>query len=109
MRLRPITEEAAGVREMFHLLSASPKGTAEAWKASGYGPEQVDGFFLLTAFQHHVEGLVYDALVEADWIGAVSPHIAKTLRRKRGLGGARLELHMEAMAELAQGLNAEFS
>jgi hypothetical protein len=88
--------------DLIAAVSHAPRVTAERWRDldpdlhACFGAEAMK----LIA-EHHVDGLVYDAIQILGWKDRISPYVLNNTRRRSELSAARYEAHFSAFKDLA--------
>jgi hypothetical protein len=88
--------------EIVHAIRYQPEITAQNWTELGADRvlPTMDGEFLRSVTENHVDALAFDALRLLGWDTRVSPYIIAILKRRTALNEAVYEAHYDALVEL---------
>lgn len=94
---------ASALVDIVNAIRYQPEITAKNWTELGADRvlPAMDGEFLRSVTENHVDALAFDAMRLLGWDTRVSPYIVAILKRRMALNEAVFEAHYDALAELA--------
>lgn len=88
--------------DIINSITYRPEVTAQNWVELGADRvlPAMDGEFLRSLTENHVDALAFDALRSLGWDLRISPYIVAILKRRAALNEAVYEAHYDALVEL---------